>query len=70
MTSVGGAGFSSMVGHRTLFDPIDQGLRGPIPQDTVIDSGPEEKVKVLEKRVSELIEECVLAASNGNLTLV
>ncbi|XP_039257756.2 intraflagellar transport protein 88 homolog [Styela clava] len=74
MTSVAGAGFSSNLGKGAAFDPLSQAGKdrpGGIapPLDPLSENGPEEKVKALEKRVGELIEESVVAQSKGNLTL-
>ncbi|RVE58222.1 hypothetical protein OJAV_G00206940 [Oryzias javanicus] len=65
MTSIRAAGYSSTMMRGSTFDTLGQ-HRGPAPpleeknKDT-----PEEKIKILEKRVNDLIEESCMAHSSG-----
>ncbi|KAJ8868875.1 hypothetical protein PR048_030416 [Dryococelus australis] len=71
MTAVRGAGYTS---HRpgTSFDPLNQAMKGPSPQMEIKKEEtctfpemcrPEERIKKLERRITELIEESCLANS-------
>ncbi|KAM4561853.1 intraflagellar transport protein 88 homolog isoform 2-T2 [Fundulus diaphanus] len=69
MTAIRAAGYSSSLTRGSTFDPLGQS-RGPAPplearsEDTV-----EEKMKILEKKVNDLIEESCMAQSMGALQL-
>ncbi|KAL6100387.1 ift88 [Pungitius sinensis] len=64
MTAVRAAGFTSMTRGST-FDPLGQS-RGPAaPLEAKNEDTPDEKIKVLEKRVNDLIEESCMAHSTG-----
>ncbi|XP_071393497.1 intraflagellar transport protein 88 homolog, partial [Centroberyx affinis] len=69
MTAVRAAGYTSSLTRGSTFDPLGQS-KGPAPplegknEDTV-----EEKIKILEKKVNDLIEESCLAHSLGALQL-
>ncbi|KAL0963578.1 hypothetical protein UPYG_G00308190 [Umbra pygmaea] len=69
MTAVRAAGYSSVVIRGSTFDPLGQS-KGPAPplegkgEDT-----PDEKVKILEKKVNDLIEESCMAHSRGDLQM-
>ncbi|XP_066542538.1 intraflagellar transport protein 88 homolog [Hoplias malabaricus] len=68
MTAVRAAGYSSMTRGST-FDPLGQS-RGPAPPlEAKNEDTPEEKIKILEKKVNDLIEESCLAQGNGDLQL-
>uniref|UniRef100_A0AAV2JVU1 Intraflagellar transport 88 homolog n=1 Tax=Knipowitschia caucasica TaxID=637954 RepID=A0AAV2JVU1_KNICA len=69
MTATRAAGFSSGLSRGSTFDPLGQS-RGPAPPlEAKHDDLPEEKMKLLEKRVNELIEESCMAHSVGSLQL-
>ncbi|KAK3741791.1 hypothetical protein QZH41_001560 [Actinostola sp. cb2023] len=71
MTAVRSVGYSSS-GNRAgtgQFDPLNQ-TRGPAPPlESKSEDSPEEKVKQLEKKVNELIEESCIANDRGELAL-
>ncbi|XP_070567544.1 intraflagellar transport protein 88 homolog isoform X4 [Ptychodera flava] len=68
MTAVRAAGYSSAGNRGASFDPLNQ--RGPAPPlETKNEDTPEEKIKQLEKKVNELIEESCFAASRQELNL-
>ncbi|KAM8976486.1 intraflagellar transport protein 88 homolog [Pelodytes ibericus] len=69
MTAVRAAGYSKAAYRGSSFDPIGQS-RGPAPPlETKNEDTPEEKIRQLEKKVNELIEESCIANSNGDLKL-
>ncbi|KAH9525201.1 Intraflagellar transport protein 88 [Bulinus truncatus] len=71
MTAVRAAGFTS-AGNRggAGFDPFNQAGKGPAPPlEAKPEESPEEKIRHLEKKVNELIEESCLANSRGELQL-
>uniref|UniRef100_A0AAY4DSB4 Intraflagellar transport 88 n=1 Tax=Denticeps clupeoides TaxID=299321 RepID=A0AAY4DSB4_9TELE len=69
MTAVRAAGYSSMA-RGSAFDPLGQS-KGPAPPlESKNEDSPEEKIKILEKKVNDLIEESCLAQSRGDLQLV
>ncbi|GFS10276.1 intraflagellar transport protein 88 homolog [Elysia marginata] len=71
MTAVRAAGFTS-AGNRMSggFDPLNQASKGPAPPlEPKAEDSPEEKIRHLEKKVNELIEESCLANSRGELQL-
>lgn len=73
MTAVRGAGYSS-AGNRAptgaAFDPFNQGSKGPAPPlEKKSDDSPEEKIKQMEKKVNELIEESCIAYGRGEIRL-
>lgn len=70
MTAVRAAGYSSAQrAPNVSFDPLNQ-ARGPAPPlETKNEDTPEEKVKLLEKQVIELIEESCFAAERGDLQI-
>jgi len=66
MTAVRAAGFTSAGNRAAGFDPMGQGAKGPAPPlEQKQEDSPEEKIKQLEKKVNELIEESCFAASRG-----
>ncbi|KAF4087257.1 hypothetical protein AMELA_G00093470 [Ameiurus melas] len=69
MTAVRAAGYSSSLARGSTFDPLGQS-RGPAPPlEAKNEDTPEEKIKILEKKVNDLIEESCMAHANGNLQL-
>ncbi|KAK5667654.1 Intraflagellar transport protein 88 [Batrachochytrium dendrobatidis] len=69
MTSVRAAGYSSrgrpgMISGQT-FDPLNQGQSSQT-QDRQLELSPEEKIKVLERKVGHIIEESAFLAAEGN----
>lgn len=69
MTAIRAAGFTSSLTRGSSFDPLGQ-TRGPAPPlEAKNEDLPEEKIKLLEKRVNELIEESCMAHSKGSLQL-
>ncbi|XP_036065716.1 intraflagellar transport protein 88 homolog isoform X2 [Oryzias melastigma] len=65
MTSIRAAGYSSTMMRGSTFDALGQ-HRGPAPPlEEKNEDTPEEKIKILEKRVNDLIEESCMAHSNG-----
>ncbi|XP_077154487.1 intraflagellar transport protein 88 homolog isoform X2 [Ranitomeya variabilis] len=69
MTAVRAAGFTKAAFRGSPFDPLGQS-RGPAPPlEAKNEDTPEEKIRHLEKKVNELIEESCIANSNGNLKL-
>ncbi len=62
MTAVRAVGFSSAGNRGAGFDPLNQGNKGPAPPlEQKNEDTPEEKIKHLEKKVNELIEESCFA---------
>ncbi|XP_041114744.1 intraflagellar transport protein 88 homolog isoform X3 [Polyodon spathula] len=69
MTAVLAAGYSSAVIRGSAFDPLGQS-KGPAPPlEAKNEDTPEEKIKQLEKKVNQLIEDSCIAHSNGDLQL-
>ncbi|KAK7938436.1 hypothetical protein WMY93_001762 [Mugilogobius chulae] len=69
MTAIRAAGFTSALTRGSSFDPLGQS-RGPAPPlESKNEDHPEEKIKLLEKKVNELIEESCMAQSEGSLQL-
>ncbi|XP_060785593.1 intraflagellar transport protein 88 homolog isoform X2 [Neoarius graeffei] len=69
MTAVRAAGYSSSVIRGSTFDPLGQS-RGPAPPlEGKNEDTPEEKIKILEKKVNDLIEESCMAHANSDLQL-
>nr|XP_040057562.1 intraflagellar transport protein 88 homolog isoform X4 [Gasterosteus aculeatus aculeatus] len=69
MTAVRAAGYTSSMTRGSTFDPLGQS-RGPAaPLEAKNEDTPEEKIKILEKKVNELIEESCMAQSTGALQL-
>ncbi|KAL7865764.1 hypothetical protein SRHO_G00110110 [Serrasalmus rhombeus] len=69
MTAVRAAGYSSSLARGSTFDPLGQS-KGPAPPlEAKNEDTPEEKIKILEKKVNDLIEESCLAQGNGDLQL-
>ncbi|XP_041858292.1 intraflagellar transport protein 88 homolog isoform X2 [Melanotaenia boesemani] len=69
MTAVRAAGYTSSLTHGSSFDPLGQS-RGPAPPlEAKNEDTPEEKIKILEKKVNDLIEESCMAQSMGSLQL-
>ncbi|CAN9497498.1 unnamed protein product [Ophioblennius macclurei] len=65
MTAVRAAGYTSSMSRGSNFDPLGQS-RGPAPPlESKNEDTPEEKIKILEKKVNELIEESCMAHSIG-----
>ena len=70
MTAVRAVGYSSHGNRAAGFDPMGQANRGPAPPlEQKNEDTPEEKIKQLEKKVNELIEESCFAASRGEYQL-
>ncbi|MGH0135920.1 UNVERIFIED_CONTAM: hypothetical protein FKN15_061915 [Acipenser sinensis] len=70
MTAVLAAGYSSAVIRGSAFDPLGQS-KGPAPPlEAKNEDTPEEKIKQLEKKVNQLIEDSCMAHSHGDLQLV
>ncbi|KAK9537217.1 hypothetical protein VZT92_004852 [Zoarces viviparus] len=68
MTAVRAAGYTSLTRGST-FDPLGQS-RGPAPPlEAKNEDTPMEKIKILEKKVNDLIEESCMAQSVGDLQL-
>ncbi|XP_054887377.1 intraflagellar transport protein 88 homolog isoform X4 [Poeciliopsis prolifica] len=69
MTAVRAAGYSSSLMRGSTFDPLGQS-KGPAPPlEAKNEDTAEEKIKILEKRVNDLIEESCMAQSIGALQL-
>ncbi|XP_061648469.1 intraflagellar transport protein 88 homolog isoform X1 [Phyllopteryx taeniolatus] len=69
MSAVRAAGFTSSRACGSAFDPLGQS-RGPAPAlEEKKEDLPEEKIKLLEKKVNDLITESCMAQSLGNLQL-
>ncbi|XP_024919372.1 intraflagellar transport protein 88 homolog isoform X3 [Cynoglossus semilaevis] len=69
MTAVRAAGYTSSLTRGSTFDPLGQS-RGPAPPlELKTEDTPEEKIKILEKKVNDLIEESSMAQSMGALQL-
>ncbi|KAM8854965.1 intraflagellar transport protein 88 homolog isoform 1-T1 [Spinachia spinachia] len=69
MTAVRPAGYTSSMTRGSTFDPLGQS-RGPAaPLEAKNEDTPEEKIKILEKKVNDLIEESCMAHSTGALQL-
>lgn len=69
MTAVRAAGFSKAALRGSAFDPLGQS-RGPAPPlEAKNEDSPEEKIRQLEKKVNELVEESCIANSCGDLKL-
>ncbi|ETE73657.1 Intraflagellar transport protein 88-like protein [Ophiophagus hannah] len=69
MTAVQAAGYTKAASRGSAFDPLGQ-ARGPAPPlETKNEDSPEGKIKLLEKKVNELVEESCIAHSCGDLKL-
>ncbi|XP_071135194.1 intraflagellar transport protein 88 homolog [Mytilus galloprovincialis] len=68
MTAVRAAGYTSFGNRGAGFDPLNQSGPAP-PLEPKPEDTPEEKIKQLEKKVNELIEESCFANSTGDLSL-
>ncbi|XP_057388926.1 intraflagellar transport protein 88 homolog isoform X6 [Balaenoptera acutorostrata] len=69
MTAVRAAGFTKAALRGSAFDPLGQS-RGPAPPlEARNEDSPEEKIRQLEKKVNELVEESCIANSCGDLKL-
>ncbi|XP_023655595.1 intraflagellar transport protein 88 homolog isoform X2 [Paramormyrops kingsleyae] len=69
MTAVRAAGYSSAMSRGSTFDPLGQS-KGPAPPlESKNEDTPEEKIKILEKKVNDLIEESCIAHVRGDLQL-
>ncbi|XP_065818224.1 intraflagellar transport protein 88 homolog [Labrus bergylta] len=69
MTAVRAAGYTSSMVRGPAFDPLGQS-KGPAPPlEAKNEDTPEEKIKILEKKVNDLIEESCMAHSIGALQL-
>uniref|UniRef100_A0A3P8U457 Intraflagellar transport protein 88 homolog n=1 Tax=Amphiprion percula TaxID=161767 RepID=A0A3P8U457_AMPPE len=69
MTAVRAAGYTSSLTRGSTFDPLGQS-KGPAPPlEAKNEDTPEEKIKILEKKVNDLIEESCMAQSIGALQL-
>ncbi|XP_051259556.1 intraflagellar transport protein 88 homolog isoform X6 [Dicentrarchus labrax] len=69
MTAVRAAGYTSSLTRGSNFDPLGQS-KGPAPPlEAKNEDTPEEKIKILEKKVNDLIEESCMAQSMGALQL-
>uniref|UniRef100_A0A3Q3E7Q9 Uncharacterized protein n=1 Tax=Hippocampus comes TaxID=109280 RepID=A0A3Q3E7Q9_HIPCM len=70
ISAISAAGYSSSPTRCPTFDPLGQS-RGPAPPlEEKKDDTPEEKIKLLEKSVNDLIAESCVAQSTGNSQLV
>ncbi|KAL4609141.1 hypothetical protein GN956_G24396 [Arapaima gigas] len=69
MTAVRAAGYSSSMARGSTFDPLGQSKGAAPPLESRNDDTPEEKIKILEKKVNDLIEESCMAQSQGDLQL-
>ncbi|XP_064596903.1 intraflagellar transport protein 88 homolog isoform X2 [Liolophura sinensis] len=71
MTAVRAAGYTSAGAARGAnFDPMNQAAKGPAPPlEQKPEDSPEEKIRHIEKKVNELIEESCFANSRGELQL-
>lgn len=68
MTAVRAVGYTSAGNRGVGFDPMNQGNKGPAPPlEQKNEETPEEKIKQLEKKVNELIEESCFASERGEL---
>ncbi|KAJ7320176.1 hypothetical protein JRQ81_019687 [Phrynocephalus forsythii] len=69
MTAVQAAGYTKAASRGSAFDPLGQ-ARGPAPPlEAKNEDSPEGKIKLLEKKVNELVEESCIAHSCGDLKL-
>ncbi|XP_061648468.1 intraflagellar transport protein 88 homolog isoform X2 [Phyllopteryx taeniolatus] len=69
ISAISAAGYSSSPTRCPTFDPLGQS-RGPAPPlEEKKDDTPEEKIKLLEKKVNDLITESCMAQSMGNSQL-
>uniref|UniRef100_A0A9L0TCH0 Intraflagellar transport protein 88 homolog n=1 Tax=Equus caballus TaxID=9796 RepID=A0A9L0TCH0_HORSE len=69
MTAVRAAGFTKAALRGSAFDPLGQS-RGPAPPlEAKNEDSPEEKIRQLEKKVNELVEESCVANGCGDLKL-
>ncbi|KAJ8253448.1 hypothetical protein GJAV_G00213070 [Gymnothorax javanicus] len=69
MTAVRAAGYSSAMARGSAFDPLGQS-KGPAPPlEMKNEDTPEEKMKMLERKVNDLIEESCMAHGRGDLQL-
>lgn len=69
MTAVRAAGFTKAALRGSAFDLLGQ-ARGPAPPlEAKTEDSPEEKIRQLEKKVNELVEESCIANSCGDLKL-
>ncbi|XP_023192422.1 intraflagellar transport protein 88 homolog isoform X1 [Xiphophorus maculatus] len=69
MTAVRAAGYSSSLMRGSTFDPLGQS-KGPAPPlEAKNEDTAEEKIKILEKKVNDLIEESCMAQSIGAFQL-
>ncbi|XP_020568872.1 intraflagellar transport protein 88 homolog isoform X2 [Oryzias latipes] len=65
MTSIRAAGYTSTMMRGSTFDTLGQ-HRGPAPPlEGKNEDAPEEKIKIMEKKVNDLIEESCMAYSSG-----
>ncbi|XP_029113643.1 intraflagellar transport protein 88 homolog isoform X3 [Scleropages formosus] len=69
MTAVRAAGYSSTMARGSTFDPLGQSKGAAPPLESRNDDTPEEKIKILEKKVNDLIEESCMAQSRGDMQL-
>ena len=78
MTGIRGAGYTAAGGgsasRRGVFDPLNQSARSgsggsPGLDSAKKDESPEEKIKGLEKKVNELIEESCFATNRGDVKI-
>lgn len=70
MTAVRGAGFTS--GHRGqtgVFDPLNQARTAVSPLQMRDENSPEERLKQMERKVTELMEDSCFAADRGEFRL-
>ncbi|XP_069569502.1 intraflagellar transport protein 88 homolog isoform X2 [Brachyistius frenatus] len=69
MTAVRAAGYTSSMTRGSNFDPLGQS-KGPAPPlESKNEDTPEEKIKILEKKVNDLIKESCMAQSKGAVQL-
>ena len=72
MTGIRGAGYPGTASGSGMFDPLNQAARGAGGSpglDSKREETPEEKIKGLEKKVNELIEESCFASGRGEVKL-
>uniref|UniRef100_A0AC11ENK5 Intraflagellar transport 88 n=1 Tax=Ovis aries TaxID=9940 RepID=A0AC11ENK5_SHEEP len=69
MTAVRAAGFTKGALRGSAFDPLGQSWGPAPPLEARSEDSPEEKIRQLEKKVNELVEESCIANSCGDLKL-
>ncbi|XP_053165751.1 intraflagellar transport protein 88 homolog isoform X2 [Hemicordylus capensis] len=69
MTAVQAAGYTKAASRGSAFDPLGQARGSAPPLEMKNEDSPEGKIKQLEKKVNELVEESCIAHSCGDLKL-